>query len=398
MVAATSVPAFAASPDYSADIEELFNRHTADLKKNNPDAEKVALEFSWHISDQPNGEAGAGALKMTNASNENFRWGDMDVHPTKLGLAYEFAVLNVDTSPVVNETLAGNVHIDGAPIVTPWSLKAGNKQVAQPGDAASVNKNNGPSNHRYGWTDSSYVRAYKRDTLELIDPKNARIDFDLPGVPSEWTTEDGRNVYGALMAFSKKNNEVPLGDRNLKTGKPGASDLGGNGVMRLNAYTLKAPEAARDRASTKSGPVFIAMGIRPIGFAAPTWEDVVTMAKTKHPEFTNAQIESSYRDAYTERTKKWFEPDENGEAETMLGMKFYYLGWGKDYNYGTKPRLSHGEWFWSHEAGNFRSVGAHGGREGNQGGLDGEWANSTEFFNRSLPDVIQEIETRDGVY
>ena len=105
----------------------MLQGHTRTLKTQNPDAGKIAPQFSQHVADQESGQNGEGSLKMRNLSNTAFKYGDSKASPTKVGMAYEFAAVNASASPSVNNTLSGKVTVSVPPQKRPlaqsWTSK-----------------------------------------------------------------------------------------------------------------------------------------------------------------------------------------------------------------------------------------------------------------------------------
>lgn len=350
-----TAPALAASmsscisSEVADDIEKIFAAHKANpAKYPGQNAMAGAVLEGWMAA--PGSIAGELAnpsfFKLRNKGSKTFQF-------SKYPLNFEFGVMNVATSPAMNNTLAGSTvgNIIKVHVKNPW----------QPA-SATADYVNSCARRRDLNISTSYGTFYNVGTGKRIPGISGENDFTC-------ATDSHGTHYDITLHYNR--------------------DLAPNAIAEAANYQL------RSGLTTIGKRIYVALGARVLGFVPPQWDDVVAFAKAQDPRWTNEDdIRVCYWAAYQARVKRWNTAKlANGSTEALAGATLKYTGWAKGLN-GVFKDLEPGEWIWSHETGNYLTAGS----EGNTPHLGTVVGDDIQFWRGRVGSPQVNLQNRDGVF
>ncbi|WP_168168507.1 hypothetical protein, partial [Kytococcus sp. HMSC28H12] len=352
---AASAPAVAASkftcPTNPAGIVDgVFTTYKAGM----PDLSNVDLNI-WYVSGggEQNGALSSAGVNMRNLGTQDLDWAGYN-------LLWEIGVRQVDTSPAVN-TLDQVRYTNASQytkLVDPWSPDGDNS-----GDTSRAREVDSCVTRRDFNISSSYGTFYNTATGAKLG--TAAI------------SEDQGTCQGTYYNYLFE-----------QTGGDSALD-----TFQLVAFQMR--DGSHNR-----GTIYTTIGVKPVGFAAPSWTWVLAELKKRYPTATEADLTTCFQGAYNARVKLW----NTDPADYAAGMKYSYEGWAAPY-YDTRRAATNNAIVWANEIGNYLSYAPEGTGNINanvpQLRKGAEGVNQVTYWNRTMADglaPLYALEQRDGIW
>lgn len=344
VVASAAVPAYAASSscphDIDAQVDAVFQRRLAAL----PSLQNTTIRFWYNANANSNGALGTSNLRIQVTNG-----GALDV--AHLPFGFEFAQRNVATSPAINKLFGGGT-IRSARMPAEW-----------------------PANNKWN-TRTGVADAYP-----------AAVNVDDPNAPSQRDVSHGSSYINVYSADGRYNN-LGAGEFGEETGvaegnhlkwlfsiKPNTAATKGGVVDFVNSHW-------RDGTVAGSGAIYTAVGVRPVGFLPPSFDEV-------RSSVGSSVDEACLLDAYTKCVYTW-----NNSNKRFAGATIQFSGWAHDTSGDTKAVTYTGSGYvYSNEIGAFQkttSAGAAGT------GFNGSTSNAVTFFNAQLVGLTRGQDTQLG--
>lgn len=344
VVASASVPVYAASSpcpaDIDAQVEAVFQRRLAAL----PNLQNTTIRFWYNNNASSNGALGTSNLRVQVTNG-----GVLDV--PQLPFGFEFAQRNVATSPAINKLFGGG-KIRSAQMPAEW-----------------------PANNK--WNTSTGV----------ADDSPAAVNVDDPNAPNQRDVSHASSYIDVYSADGRYNN-LGAGEFGEETGvaegnhlkwlfaiKPNTAATKGRAVDFVNSHW-------RDGTVIGSGAIYTAIGVRPVGFLPPSFDDV-------RSSVGSSVDEACLLNAYTKSVDNW-----NKSKKRFAGATIQFSGWAHDTSGDTKAVTYTGSGYvYSNEIGAFQkttSAGAAGT------GFNGSTSNAVTFFNAQLVGLTRGQDTQLG--
>lgn len=344
VVASAAVPAYAASSscphDIDAQVDAVFQRRLAAL----PSLQNTTIRFWYNANANSNGALGTSNLRIQVTNG-----GALDV--AHLPFGFEFAQRNVATSPAINKLFGGGT-IRSARMPAEW-----------------------PANNKWN-TRTGVADAYP-----------AAVNVDDPNAPSQRDVSHGSSYINVYSADGRYNN-LGAGEFGEETGvaegnhlkwlfsiKPNTAATKGRVVDFVNSHW-------RDGTVAGSGAIYTAVGVRPVGFLPPSFDEV-------RSSVGSSVDEACLLDAYTKCVYTW-----NNSNKRFAGATIQFSGWAHDTSGDTKAVTYTGSGYvYSNEIGAFQkttSAGAAGT------GFNGFTSNAVTFFNDQLVGLTRGQDTQLG--
>lgn len=344
VVASAAVPAYAASSscpdDIDAQVDAVFQMRLAAL----PSLQNTTIRLWYTANANSNGALGTSNLRMQVTNG-----GALDVADLPFG--FEFAQRNVATSPAVNKLFGGGT-IRSAKMPAEW-----------------------PANNK--WNTRTGVADASPAAVNVDDP-NARNQRDVSHASSYINVYSADGRYNNLGA-GEFGEETGVAEGNhlkwLFSIKPNTAATKGSAVDFINSNW-------RDATVAGSGAIYTAIGVRPVGFLPPSFDQV-------RSSVGSSVDEACLLEAYTKRVDVW-----NNSNERFAGATIQFSGWSHDTSGDTKAVTYTGnDYVYSNEIGAFQGTTS----AGNAGtGFNGSTSNAITFFNDQLVGLTRGQDTQLG--
>lgn len=365
IAASQALPAFAVScrtptTTVQNNIKTFLDQYTQQL----PDLTGVKLR-TWFYD--AGGQNGGGAIEGgVMLKNVGTKMADF----TARSMLFEFAALNVGTSPAVNNTLK----TVAGPVQT---LKL---QVPY-GPANNFNKP-GPGNARY---------------VGQCGPNIPRRDMSVGSSFVNFYSQDGAYRNSKATEYGEEKMQCLSSTSNTAYGLLAGLDTTFKPTQQKNIMALHVRDG-----STAGGAIYVAYGVRFLGFIPPAWEDLKQAYKRNE---TDAEFAACYRATYNTLIEQWIK-EQGLRGATIESQGWSADGWTSpdatgDAAKGGKKPVQLGEWIWSHEAGNFQGAKDPQGRIEIDGvERDQGWRRTVKDQVKltSLLDACNNVHWRDGIY
>ncbi|WP_326503055.1 hypothetical protein [Rothia nasimurium] len=343
VVATAAIPAYAASPtcpdDIDAQVDAVFQVRLASL----PSLTNTTIRL-WYT-----GNSGTnGALQTSNLRVQVTNGGALGVSGLPFG--FEFAQRNVDTSGAINKLFGGGT-IRTAQMPEKW-----------------------PANS--GWNTRTGVADVSPAAVNVDDP-NAANQRDVSHASS----------YINLYSADGRYNDLGAGEFGEETGVPQGNHLtwvfaiksgnatGGSAVNLINSHW-------RDATVAGSGAIYTSVGVRPIGFLPPSFNEV-------RAAVGSSVDEACLLEAYTKRADIW-----NNSNERFAGANIQFSGWAHDTSGDVKAvTYSGSDFVYSHDIGAFQGLptaGLNGDR------FTARYNNAFDYFGSRLVGLTRGQDTNLG--